>query len=113
VPPFDLNKDQKFVVHSQSSLSLSNTIAIEKFINEAIENKRLLAQGINPVVFKNINADAEIENSIDSKDGSKKANAGVAYAVSFACGILIYMMMIIYGTQVNAGRYGRKDQPYC
>ena len=29
--------------------------------------------------------------------------AGVAYGVSFACGILIYMMMIIYGTQVMRG----------
>jgi ABC-2 type transport system permease protein len=103
IPAFDVTKDQKFVVHSQSSLSLSNTIAIEKFINEAIENKRLMAQGINPAVFKTINADAEIENAIDSGSGSKKGNAGVAYAVSFACGILIYMMMIIYGTQVMRG----------
>ena len=90
-------------MHSQSSLSLSNTNAIEKFINKAIENKRLVAQGINPAVFKTIDADVEIENTIDSKDGSKKGNAGIAYAVSFACGILIYMMMIIYGTQVMRG----------
>jgi ABC-2 type transport system permease protein len=103
VPAFDVNKDQKFVVHSQSSLSLNNTMALEKFINNAIENKRLVAQGINPAVFKSISADAEIENTIDSKDGSKKGNAGIAYAVSFACGILIYMMMIIYGTQVMRG----------
>ena len=34
---------------------------------------------------------------------AKKSVAGVAYAVSFACGILIYMMMIIYGTQVMRG----------
>jgi ABC-2 type transport system permease protein len=103
VPAFDINKQQKFIVHSQSSLSLNNSIAIEKFINKAIENKRLLAQGIDPAVFKSIKAEVQIENSIDTKDGSKKGSAGVAYAVSFACGILIYMMMIIYGTQVMRG----------
>jgi ABC-2 type transport system permease protein len=103
VPAFDINKPQKFVVHSPSSLSLNNSITIEKFINKAIENKRLLAQGIDPAVFKSIKAEVQIENSIDTKEGSKKGSAGVAYAVSFACGILIYMMMIIYGTQVMRG----------
>ncbi len=103
VPPFDIMKDQKFVVHSTSSLSLSNTSAIEKFLDNAVENKRLIAQGINPAVFKAINANAEVENVIDSAEGSKKGNAGVAYLVSVACGLLIYMMMIIYGTQVMRG----------
>jgi ABC-2 type transport system permease protein len=103
IPPFDIMKDQKFVVHSTSSLSLGNTSAIEKFLDNAIENKRLIAQGINPAVFKAINAKADIENVIDSADGSKKGNAGVAYLVSVACGLLIYMMMIIYGTQVMRG----------
>ncbi|HSN60752.1 MAG TPA: ABC transporter permease, partial [Ferruginibacter sp.] len=103
VPVFDINKQQKFVVHSQSSLSLGNNIAIEKYINKAIENKRLIAKGIDPAVFKSISADAKVENTIDTEEGSKKGSAGVAFAVSFACGILIYMMMIIYGTQVMRG----------
>ena len=103
VPEFDVNTTQKFVVHSQSSLSLGNNNAIENFINKAIENKRLAAQGIDPAVFKSLKANSEIENTIDTKDGSKKGSAGVAYAVSFACGILIYMMMIVYGTQVMRG----------
>ncbi len=103
VPAFDVNKPKKFVVHSQSSLSLANSNALEKLLNTAIENKRLTNNGIDPAVFKSIEADAEIENTIDTKEGSKKGSAGIAYAVSFACGILIYMMMIIYGTQVMRG----------
>ena len=103
VPAFDINKQQKFMVHSQSSLSLSNSNSIESFINKAIENKRLIAQGIDPAVFKSISADTQIENTIDTKDGSKKGSAKAAALVSIACGILIYMMMIIYGTQVMRG----------
>ena len=103
MPVFDINKPQKFVVHSYASLSLATTIALEKLINKAIENKMLIAQGIDPEVFKSISADVDIENTIDSKEGSKKGHAGVAYAVSIVCGILIYMMMIIYGTQVMRG----------
>ncbi|MBC7868247.1 MAG: ABC transporter permease, partial [Gloeobacteraceae cyanobacterium ES-bin-316] len=103
VPAFDVSKQPKFTVHSQSSLSLSNSSALEKYINKSIENKRLVAKGIDPEIFKSIKADTEIENIIDTKDGSKKGSAGVAYIVSLACGVLIYMMMIIYGTQVMRG----------
>ena len=95
--------DSGFVLHSQSSVSLTTSSALEKMINKAIEEKRLLAQGIDPAKYKSIAADVSIENTIDTKQGGKKSVAGVAYAVSFACGILIYMMMIIYGTQVMRG----------
>jgi ABC-2 type transport system permease protein len=103
VPKFNIDSSQKFMVHSQSSLSLGTSSALERMLNKAIENKRLIAKGIDPTVFKAISSNASLENTIDSKEGGKKGNAGVAYGVSFLCGILIYMMMIIYGTQVMRG----------
>ncbi|RYD82074.1 MAG: ABC transporter permease [Sphingobacteriales bacterium] len=103
VPKFNIDSTQRFVVHSQSSLSLSSSMALERMLNNAIENKRLQAKGIDPAVFKSIKTNVSLDNTIDSKEGGKKGSAGVAYGVSFLCGILIYMMMIIYGTQVMRG----------
>ncbi|MDB5201786.1 MAG: hypothetical protein JWQ27_1195 [Ferruginibacter sp.] len=101
--PSDVNAKPKMVLHSQSSISLSTSGDVEKLVNKSIEDKRLQAQGIDPAKYKSIAADVDIENTIDTKEGGKKSVAGVAYAVSFACGMLIYMMMIIYGTQVMRG----------
>lgn len=103
IPPFNIDSPKNFVIHSQSSLSLSTTLAIERKVNKAIEDKRLIAQGMDPAKYAAISADVDLENMIDSKDGGKKSVAGVAYMVSFACGLLIYMMMMIYGTQVMRG----------
>lgn len=103
IPSFNIDSNGRFVLHSTSSMSLSATGRIERIINQAIEDKRLAAQGIDVQRYKSIEADVSIENTIDSKEGGKRSVAGVAYAVSFACGILIYMMMIIYGTQVMRG----------
>ena len=58
---------------------------------------------MDPAKYSSIAADVNIENTIDTKEGGKKSEAILAYGVSFACGILIYMMMIIYGTQVMRG----------
>ena len=103
LPAFNIDSTPRFTVHSPSSLSLSTSSDLENLVNHAIENKRLLAKGIDPSVYKSVSGNARIDNTIDAKDGSKKGSAGVAYAVSFLCGILIYMMMIIYGTQVMRG----------
>jgi ABC-2 type transport system permease protein len=103
VPAFEIDKPVGFVLHSASSASLATTSSVEKIINKAVRDKRLQAQGLDPKTYEKIAADVDLVNTVDSKDGSKKSVAAVAYIVSFACGILIYMMMIVYGTQVMRG----------
>lgn len=103
LPAFHLDSAANFKVHSTSSLSMKNSSNLEDMVNLAIENKRLIARGIDPLVYKKIGGNARLENTIDSKDGSKKSNAGVGAMVALVCGMLIYLMMIIYGTQVMRG----------
>ncbi len=103
IPEFKIDSPGRFTLHTPSSASLSTTASLERIINKAIEDKRLVAQGFDPKKYEAIAADISLGNTIDTKEGSKKSMAGVAYGVSFACGILIYMMMIIYGTQVMRG----------
>ncbi len=103
IPKLDINNPTGIVLHSKSTTSLTTSSAIGDMINSAIESKRLIAQGIDVKMYKSISADVAITNTIDTDEGSKTSVAGVAYAVSFACGMLIYIMMIIYGMQVMRG----------
>lgn len=103
IPAFPIDSTPNVVLHSESSASLTTTGTLEKLVNKAIRDKRLQAQGLDPKKFDAINSDVTVYNSIDTKDGSKNSHAGIAYIVSFICGIMIYMMMLIYGTQVMRG----------
>lgn len=96
-----LNK--KYTLHSSASISMTTMEELEDIINNTIRNRELKAKGIDPALFEQISSSVELENTIDTEQGAKKNFAGVAYGVSFACGMLIYMMMIIYGTQVMRG----------
>ena len=93
----------KYNLHSNTSMNLPLMSSIEETINEAIKKKTLIANGINPEAFQKMIHPVELENTVDTETGQKKSFADVAYGVSFACGILIYMMMLIYGTQVMRG----------
>ena len=103
IPKLDINNPTGIILHSKSTTSLTTSSEITDMINSAIESKRLIAQGIDVKMYKSISADVSISNTIDTEEGGKKSVAGVAYAVSFACGMLIYIMMIIYGMQVMRG----------
>jgi ABC-2 type transport system permease protein len=93
-------KRNKYILHSEAAFNLSSIEDIENLINNTIVNKQLIASGIDPKIFKAMGESASIENTIETEDGAKKSFAGVAYGVSFACGMLIYIMMLTYGTQV-------------
>lgn len=99
--PADTSK--KMVLHTSHTAQMSLMSDLEKTLNNAMQRKRLLQQGIDPQKFIQLTQEVALENSIDSKEGEKKSNSGIAYIVSFACGFLIYLMMLIYGTQVMRG----------
>lgn len=103
VPEIDYNNPSGIVLHSQSAASLSTKGKIERRVNQAIEAKRMQIAQIDPEKYKAIDADVSVSNTIDSESGEKKSVAGVAYAVSFIGGILIYMILLIYGTMVMRG----------
>ena len=103
IPEVDINQPKGIKLHSPSAVSLGIKSKIENTVNKIIEEKRLKAANINAAQYRSINSDVSIENTIASGDKEKKSVAGVAYAVSFACGILIYMILLIYGTMVMRG----------
>jgi len=104
IPHLDINKDAANIeLFSQSPISIAQKGQIEKMVNKAIELKRLQSANISPEQYQSIHSDISIENKIVNGKEEKKNVAGVAFGVSFACGMLIYIIMIIYGMMVMRG----------
>ncbi|MFI5152387.1 MAG: ABC transporter permease [Chitinophagales bacterium] len=103
VPETNIDHPSGIKLHSQSAINLMAKSKIESKINKAIEARRMEIAQIDPAKYKAINSDISIENTIDSVHGEKKSEAGVAYAVSFIAGLLIYMILLIYGMMVMRG----------
>jgi ABC-2 type transport system permease protein len=103
VPQIDLKDPKGIELHSRSTVSINVKAKIERAIDKAIEGKRLLAENIDPEKYQAIKSDVHVDSQIDSETGGKKSVEGVAYAVSFASGILIYMVLLIYGSLVMRG----------
>jgi ABC-2 type transport system permease protein len=100
IPKLDINQPTGVNLHSESTVNITTKSKVEKLVNNGVQSKRLQQANMSADQYKAINADVSVANPLDS---GKKSSAGVAYGVSFACGILIYMILMIYGTMVMRG----------
>ncbi|THU41005.1 ABC transporter permease [Niastella caeni] len=105
IPPIeDFTKNVSNIqLFSKSPVAMKQKRKIEKTINSIIEQKRLQSANISREQYRSIKSDVSIDNKIVDGKEEKKGVAAVATIVSFVCGILIYMLMLIYGTMVMRG----------
>lgn len=95
-------------LHSKKQIGLEASNYIERQLNKAYENDMLLQKGIDKSTLDSIaNRSKEnvvLTNMVDEGDGkTKEANTGIAYAIGFGSGLLIYMTMFIFGAMVMRG----------
>ena len=95
-------------LHSLEQVGFETTRFVERQLNEALENKLLLENGIEKKVLDSISNRVEenvvLKNMVEEAEGeSKEANTGLAYGIGFGSGFLIYITMFIFGAMVMRG----------
>ena len=103
IPKLDIKNPQGIELHSKSTIGITTKSRIERTIDKAVEQKRLVEENIDPKRYESIKSNVEVASQIDSETGVKKSVEGVAHGVALAAGILIYMVLLIYGSMVMRG----------
>jgi ABC-2 type transport system permease protein len=106
IPKYEENQKTQYIIRSQKSLGLSLSSSLERKINSAIEDKKLQDNGISRAQLDSIHAQAqmgELKTQQQGEHGVKESSEGLASAIGYGCGILIYITMLIYGMMVLRG----------
>jgi ABC-2 type transport system permease protein len=106
IPKFDGNRKTQYVIRSQKNLGFAVQEVIERKINTAIEDQRLQENGITRAQLDSIHSQsqfAEMKTEELGAHGVKESNTGLAVIIGYACGILIYITMLVYGMMVMRG----------
>lgn len=102
IPPIDITQNVNTIkLYSRSTVAVAQKNRIEKAIDNAIEMKRLQSANLSREQYRAIKSDVTIQN-ITGKE-QKTGIALVSSVVAFVCGMLIYIIMLIYGTMVMRG----------
>ena len=106
MPVFEGDQKADYILRSKKSMGFNLQESISGKINAAIEDQMLEKAGIQQNVLDSIHQSAqiaELKAYEDEGKNSKESNAGLAMAIGYASGLLIYITMFIYGTMVLRG----------
>lgn len=106
VPKWDGKTAMKYDIRSPKQLGLSARGDVEDKINDAIDKMILRQNGVSTARLDSLRKaapKAEVNELTDNGEKSKVTSSGLSYGIGFGSGMLIYIMMFIYGAQVMRG----------
>ncbi len=95
------DKGKQYRVFTKSSFSLNENNRLENIIEGAIRQQNLDSLQISNEVLAAIRPQIDL-NTFNIKD-QKQSNSGIAFAIGYGTGFLIYMFLFVYGAQVMQG----------
>ena len=104
IPKTELNIPVNSELYSTMQPGLNVTSYIKSVMKHEVENKKLLASGIDPEIIKSSKVNINL-STIRVEDGGieKKSNTEVEVGLAAFAGILIYFFIFMFGVQVLKG----------
>ncbi len=102
--PANLMTRENVVLYSMKQTPLSTNIYITNSLTNIVQNQKLINNKIPVDVVNSIKTDINMSTIRLSEEGQeKKSSAGLSMWLGYAAGLLIYMFIFLFGTQVMRG----------
>jgi ABC-2 type transport system permease protein len=101
IPDIDINRPSGIEYFSKGQASIMLESNLNKQVNSVIEKKRMELAGIDREKLDEARSDLKID--FRSGDDDRKGNSAVAYAVGYASGFIIYIILMVFGMSVMRG----------
>ena len=103
-PQFELDNPDGITMYAKKNPSLQASSYFENQIESQIRDQKLKESGINEAELESLKTNISLSTINVSDTGEEKASsAGVAYGIAYAFSFLVYMFVLIYGTQIMQG----------
>lgn len=101
IPDIDINRPSGIEYFSKGQASIMLESNLNRQVNDVIEKKRMELAGIDREKLEEVRSDVKID--FLSGDDDRKGSSAVAYAVGYASGFIIYIILMVFGMSVMRG----------
>lgn len=101
IPEIDLNRPSGIAYYSSGQPGIMMESNLTSQVNSVIEQERMQRAGIDKDKLDAVKSDVDID--FKSGEEGKKGNSTVAYAVGYASGFIIYIILMFFGMSVMRG----------
>ncbi|GAA0526436.1 ABC transporter permease [Chitinophaga japonensis] len=101
IPDIDINRPSGIEYYSKGQASIMLESNLNRQVNDIIEKKRMELAGIDRQKLDEVRSDVRI--AFRSGDDEKQGSSTVAYAVGYASGFIVYIILMVFGMSVMRG----------
>lgn len=99
--PADIVENPRGVrIYARKNVSLELKAALEKVIEDQLEDLKLREAGITPQTLQDSKVNVSAQTLSLEEGLEKESNSGAATIIAVICGMIIYFSVLLYGTQV-------------
>jgi len=104
IPERAISSPSLIQIYSKKQVGINVTTFIENVLQKEIEGQKLALSGIDRSVLENIKTPVKINSIIFSDDGKEQYSfTEISMVLGLIAGILIYMFIFMFGSQVMRG----------
>jgi ABC-2 type transport system permease protein len=103
IPYTALNSSKGVLLMAEKQVNHAVINQLKHTISRGLENAKLRASGIDPKILAGTRVNMSISMVKLTANGEENSNSDLAMQLSFAGGLLIYIFIFIYGSQVMRG----------
>ncbi len=110
IPNIDIESPEGITLYTQSTPGPTIVNKLEKQLENTVKDLKLVKYEIDQETLSKLNTNISLDTRITSEDeDDKQSNSGIASAIGYVTGFLIYMFLFIYGGQVMQGVIEEKN----
>jgi len=105
IPATSVNDPKGITIYTKESQSIEKIGSIESMINNIVKDAKMERYNVDKETLKDIrNTDIDFKQINLSETGEEKSsNTFLLYGLSMGLGIMIYIFVLVYGTQIMTG----------
>lgn len=104
IPAFDIKKPEGFVLYTHQNPGMEKTGALKDILSDKVRDVKLETYNIEPSVLKSLRESVSFEEKTLSATGQESdSSTGLLYGLGMGMGIIIYMLVLLYGIQIMNG----------
>lgn len=109
IPNINIDDPKGIKFFSTNQLGIQMQSYLERELERKIEKRKLELAGLDQAFMNKLKSNVQLETIITRGQQEEKGNSGIATALGYVMGFIIYMVLIIYGTMVMRGVMEEKN----
>lgn len=103
IPQLDIDHPKGIKFYSENQIGIKTEFFIKKELERVLRKLKMEKAGLNQTLLDYLDTVVGFENIVLNDEGEKSGNAAVSAAFGYLMGIVIYIVLLIYGTLVMRG----------